>query len=180
TTQPAVKEFHSPPDEGTRRSHPFPEGKSTDAKDPEGNIQPVGKALPSTSLDEDIRKTSYEKELGNQPLILSTSADVQALLLSDEEFIEESKDDVFKAGDEIDEDIHHTDKKKPILKRYDNVLPLTERKLVKYLQNVSQELYDRLTEDQWEKHEEATASYADLNSEIKRFHDATYKVHKGT
>nr|GEZ79629.1 hypothetical protein [Tanacetum cinerariifolium] len=114
-------EFHSPPDEGTRRSHPFPEGKSTDAKDPEGNIQPVGKALPSTSLDEDIPrfevsvpdqnkgKTSYEKELGNQPLILSTSADVQALLLSDEELMKESKDDVFKAGDEIDKDIHHTD-----------------------------------------------------------------------
>ncbi|GKE59610.1 hypothetical protein Tco_1498795, partial [Tanacetum coccineum] len=41
-------------------------------------------------------------------------------------------------------------------------------------------LYNRLTEDQWEKHKEVVASYADLKSEIEEFHEAAYKVHKGT
>nr|GEW61080.1 hypothetical protein [Tanacetum cinerariifolium] len=55
--QSAVKGFHSSPNEGNRGSKPLPEGKSTDAKDPEGNIQPVRMGLPSTSLDEGIRKS---------------------------------------------------------------------------------------------------------------------------
>ncbi|GKC00694.1 hypothetical protein Tco_0986830, partial [Tanacetum coccineum] len=55
------------------------------------------------SLTKNEGKPSYEGELGNQPLILSIAADVQALLLSDEELMEESDDDVFEAGDEMDE-----------------------------------------------------------------------------
>ncbi|GKD88438.1 hypothetical protein Tco_1363945, partial [Tanacetum coccineum] len=35
---------------------------------------------------------------------LTTIADVQALLLSDEELLEESEDAIFEAGDEMDED----------------------------------------------------------------------------
>nr|GFB68802.1 hypothetical protein [Tanacetum cinerariifolium]GFB68825.1 hypothetical protein [Tanacetum cinerariifolium] len=41
-------------------------------------------------------------------------------------------------------------------------------------------IYNKLTKDQWEKHEEAVASNADLKSEIEGFHDDAYKVHKGT
>ncbi|GJU68052.1 hypothetical protein Tco_1254311 [Tanacetum coccineum] len=66
------------------------------------------------------------------------------------------------------------------LKKYDNVLPLTERQLVQYLQKVSRVLYNILKKDQWEKHEKAAISYADLMSEIKGFHNAAYKVHRGT
>nr|GEZ21868.1 hypothetical protein [Tanacetum cinerariifolium] len=122
--------------------------------------------------------------------------------------MEKSKDDVSEAGDEMDEDMHHTDEEETqspspkkdqpesshaqdtesdsdsscleALKKYDNVLPLMKRQLVQYPQNVCRILYNRLTEDQWEKHEEATALYADLKSEIEGFHDADYKVHKGT
>nr|GEZ95811.1 hypothetical protein [Tanacetum cinerariifolium] len=54
-------------------------------------------------------ETSFEVESDNQTLLLTTAVDVQALLLSDEELIEESKDDVFEAGNEMDEDIHNTD-----------------------------------------------------------------------
>ncbi|GJW61906.1 hypothetical protein Tco_0111241 [Tanacetum coccineum] len=65
-----------------------------------------------TALSETDAKyqTSYEVELDSQPLVLSTVADVQALLLSDDELVEESKDDVFKAGDEMNEDIQQADK----------------------------------------------------------------------
>nr|GEX13091.1 uncharacterized mitochondrial protein AtMg00810-like [Tanacetum cinerariifolium] len=57
-----VKGFYSPLDEGTCSLKPFPKGKPTDAKDPEGNIQPVGMGLPSTSLDEGIRTSQLLPE----------------------------------------------------------------------------------------------------------------------
>ncbi|GKA12381.1 hypothetical protein Tco_0691927 [Tanacetum coccineum] len=56
-TQPAVKGFHSPLDKGIRSSKPLLEGKSTDAKDPRGNMQPAGMRLPSTTLDEGTSKS---------------------------------------------------------------------------------------------------------------------------
>ncbi|GJV57917.1 hypothetical protein Tco_1458922 [Tanacetum coccineum] len=59
-------------------------------KDLGGNVQTADKRLPSTVSDE-------------------------ALLLTDEELLEESEDDVFKAGDEMDENIHHTDEEELIL-----------------------------------------------------------------
>ncbi|GJT48487.1 hypothetical protein Tco_0974644 [Tanacetum coccineum] len=218
-------------DEGIGKTKPLPEG-SYGYKDSEG-FKPPADMEPSTthvadlsetdakyqvdqtqstrlrywSLTKNKGKLSYEWELGNQPLILSTTVDVQAILLSDEELMEESEDDVFEAGDEMDEDIHHTNEEETqspspnieqpelshvhettesdsgsscpeVLKRYDNVLPLTERQLVQYLLKVSQALYNRLTEDQWEKHEEAAASYVDLKSEIEGFHDTAYKYGK--
>ncbi|GKA76607.1 hypothetical protein Tco_0783068 [Tanacetum coccineum] len=64
--QLAVKGSHSPPNEGTRRSKPLSEGKLTDAKDPEGNIQladskgnkhSTDKGLPATVPNESIGKT---------------------------------------------------------------------------------------------------------------------------
>ncbi|GJR88408.1 hypothetical protein Tco_0212419 [Tanacetum coccineum] len=61
------------------------------------------------SLRKNKGETSSEVEPNNQTLLLSTAADAQALLLSDEELMKESEDDVFKAGDEMDEDIHHID-----------------------------------------------------------------------
>ncbi|GJX81373.1 hypothetical protein Tco_0330854 [Tanacetum coccineum] len=57
------------------------------------------------------------------------------------------------------------------LKKYDNILPLTERQLVKYLRKVSRVLFNRLTKYQWEKHEEAAVSYADLKASIKGYYE---------
>ncbi|GJT39053.1 hypothetical protein Tco_0938918 [Tanacetum coccineum] len=145
--------------EGTRKSQLLPEGKTTDTKDSEGNDQPTSKGLPSTASKDVIAdaehdvgqtqstgfkvlipnqnkgKTSFEVESDTQTLLLTTTADVQALLLSEDELIKESEDDVFEAGDEMDEDT--------------------------------------------QQHEEAAASFANLKSEIERFHDDAYKVHKG-
>ncbi|GJX88276.1 retrovirus-related pol polyprotein from transposon TNT 1-94 [Tanacetum coccineum] len=56
-TPPAVKGFHFPLDEGTRKSKPLPEGKPPDAKDPKRNIQPAGIGSPSTHPDDDTSKS---------------------------------------------------------------------------------------------------------------------------
>nr|GEX62989.1 hypothetical protein [Tanacetum cinerariifolium] len=42
-----------------------------------------------------------------------------------------------------------------IFKKYDNILPLTKRRLVKYLRKMSDELFTRISEDNWKKREEA-------------------------
>ncbi|GKF23064.1 hypothetical protein Tco_0075386 [Tanacetum coccineum] len=91
------------PDKGTGKTMPLSEG-------PHGIKTQRDLNHPLVSVpDQNKGKPSYERELGNQPLILSIAADLQALLLSNEGLIEESKDDVFETRDEMDEDIHHTD-----------------------------------------------------------------------
>ncbi|GKE21563.1 hypothetical protein Tco_1433075 [Tanacetum coccineum] len=119
-------------------------------------------------------------------------ADVQSLLLSDDEMVQESDNkDVFIAREEMNEDVPPTDeearspppyKEQPessyaqeldsdsscpdALKKYDNILSLTERQLVKYLRKFSRVLYDRITEDQdqTEKLVQATMNCLDKNS----------------
>ncbi|GJX90388.1 hypothetical protein Tco_0343714 [Tanacetum coccineum] len=54
--------------------------------------------------DQHQGKTSFEMELDTKTLLLTTVADIQALLKEDE-LIKESDDDIFKAGKEMDEDI---------------------------------------------------------------------------
>nr|GEX26116.1 hypothetical protein [Tanacetum cinerariifolium] len=102
----------------------------------------------------------------------------------------DDNEDEFAAGVEMDEDIlptneeaqsspQNTDKPESshaqetdeldfdsscldALKKYDNILLLTERQLVKYLRKVFQVFYGRITEDQWAYHEEVAVSYATL------------------
>ncbi|GJW83560.1 hypothetical protein Tco_0156705 [Tanacetum coccineum] len=59
-------------------------------------------------------------------------------------------------------------------KPYDNYMPITEMVLAKNLQGFSEILYAQVAEDNWKKHKEAVASYADLKMEIAGFHDATF------
>nr|GEY07279.1 hypothetical protein [Tanacetum cinerariifolium] len=121
--------------------------------------------------DQNQSNTSYEGELDSQSLILSTAADVQALMLSDDELIEESDDDVFEAGDEMDEDIHQANEEETqdtdasdsessscseTFMPYDNFVPVTKRK----------------------KHEEAAASYADLKWSLKDFIHASFNKYE--
>ncbi|GKB07108.1 hypothetical protein Tco_0835341 [Tanacetum coccineum] len=56
-TPPTKKGSHYPPDEGTRKSQPLPEGKTTDPKDSKGNKHPADKELPFTVPDDCIGKT---------------------------------------------------------------------------------------------------------------------------
>ncbi|GJS45794.1 hypothetical protein Tco_0595915 [Tanacetum coccineum] len=64
-----------------------------------------------------------------------------------------------------------SDSSSPELKKYDNILPLTKRQLVKYLRKVSQVLFNRITKYQWEKHKEAAVSYADLRPSIEGYYE---------
>ncbi|GJX52482.1 hypothetical protein Tco_0280851 [Tanacetum coccineum] len=145
-----AKGFHSPLDEGTRKSKPLLEGKLTDTKDLEGNKQPfgIGSALthPNDGVDTEYQvdktqstrfevsdpnnksKTYSELELDSEPLILIIVDDIQALLGDyEDEHKDDSDDDMFEAGEEMDEEI------------------------------------------QQEKHEEVAASYADLRGVVEGF-----------
>nr|GFB64721.1 hypothetical protein [Tanacetum cinerariifolium] len=92
----------------------------TDPKDSKGNKHPVDMGLPATTRstrfevsvpNQHQSKTSYEVELDSQPLVLSTIADIQALL-GDDELNVDSDEDVFEAGDEMDEDIQQANEEK--------------------------------------------------------------------
>nr|GFA00061.1 hypothetical protein [Tanacetum cinerariifolium] len=97
-------------------------------------------------------------------------------LMKDELAQESDKEEVFASREDIDGDTQadeeeyqsppsntdkpessHTqdttksafDSSSPELKKYDNILPLTETQLVKYLGKVSKVLFNRITEEQW-------------------------------
>ncbi|GJU50444.1 hypothetical protein Tco_1219999, partial [Tanacetum coccineum] len=85
------------------------------------------------SLTKNKGKTSSKEEPNTQTLLLTTVADVRALLLSDDELVEESNDDVFEAV-----------------------------------------LYAQVTEDNWEKQEEADVSYSDFKASIKEYYEENF------
>ncbi|GJS01063.1 hypothetical protein Tco_0317571 [Tanacetum coccineum] len=99
------------------------------------------------SLTKNKGKTSSEVEPDTKPLQLQTFADIQAFLLSEDELNKESdEEEVLVAGDDIDED------------------PQDDAE-------VSRVLFNRITEKQWEQHEEAAVSYADLKASINQYYD---------
>ncbi|GJS93239.1 hypothetical protein Tco_0800207 [Tanacetum coccineum] len=140
-------------------------------------------------------KTSSEVKPDTEPLQLQTFANIQAYPLSDDELDKESdEEEVLAAGDDMDEDIQAAeevrtpspkqdqpepshvqesafDSSSPDLKRFDSILPLTERQLIKYLRKFSLVLFNRIAEKQWEHHEEAAISYADLKASIYQYYD---------
>ncbi|GJW95693.1 hypothetical protein Tco_0175365 [Tanacetum coccineum] len=99
--------------------------------------------------------------------------------------MEESEDDVFEAGDELDEDIHHTDEEET-----QSTSPNNEQPKLSHAQDTESDFdsscleflkkYDNTYRRSVGKHKETAALYADLKSEIEGFHDAAYKVHRGT
>ncbi|GJT82389.1 hypothetical protein Tco_1056731 [Tanacetum coccineum] len=179
-------------DEGAAKTTLLSEGPRIDAKYQADQTQSA--RLRYRSLTKNKGKTSYEAESDTQTLQLNTFADVQPFLLFEDEMAQESDDDVLEAKEDMEEDTQtdeeehqspppNTDKPEPSLaqdtqesdydssspelKKYDNILPHTERQLVKYLRKVSQVLFNRLTEEQWEKHKEVAVSYADLRASIE-------------
>ncbi|GJZ93599.1 hypothetical protein Tco_0665802 [Tanacetum coccineum] len=135
---------------------------------PQSQGPEASRSLPQKRKNHKSKKTLTETQITPPTGLLEGSkqshsvSSGNALLLSDDELMKESEDEVFEAGDEMDEDIHHT---------YDEETQSP---------SPNKDQPKSLTEDQWKKHEEVVASYADLKSEIKGFHDAAYKVHKGT
>ncbi|GKB42023.1 hypothetical protein Tco_0886965 [Tanacetum coccineum] len=165
-------------DKGAIKTTPFLEGPCGD-KELEG-LKPPADMEPQTNPVADLLETDAKYQV-DQP---------QSSRLSDDE-------KVFAAGEDMDEDtqadeeeVHspppNTDKPElspvqdtnestsdssPELKKYDNILPLTKRQLVKYLRKVSRVLFNRITKDQWAHHEEAAVSYTDLRASIKGYYE---------
>ncbi|GJV92643.1 hypothetical protein Tco_1540456, partial [Tanacetum coccineum] len=145
------------------------------------------------SLNKNKGRPSYEGESDIKALQLKTFSDVQVLLLSDDEIVQESdEEEVFAAEEDMDEDTQadikfqspppNTDKPEsspvqdtdestsdssPGLKKFDNILPLTERQLVKYLKKAAIEgYYEENTnhKEQTDKVIDATMNSLDKNS----------------
>ncbi|GJZ84769.1 hypothetical protein Tco_0650108 [Tanacetum coccineum] len=166
-------------DEGTHKSQILPEGTSKTKPLHEGTHGDKDSAELKQPADMEPSTTPVvtfsEVEPGTETLQLTTFADVQALLLFDDEMIQESDDDdVLEAREEMDEDIPPTKARSPpsnqehpksshaqetnesdsnsscpdALRKYNNIFPLTEIQL----------------------HEEAAISYADLRASIKGYY----------
>nr|GEY28332.1 hypothetical protein [Tanacetum cinerariifolium] len=121
---PLIKEVSN---EGTVKTTPLSEGPLRD-KVLEGNKTPTDM--------EPINPTIAD--------LLGTSAEYQ------DEMAQESDDEqLFAAGEDMDEDTQAAEEEHyPKLKKYENILPLTERQLVKYLKEVSRVLFKRIIEEQ--------------------------------
>ncbi|GJV53628.1 hypothetical protein Tco_1449369 [Tanacetum coccineum] len=180
------------PNEGTRKTKPLPEGTTIDPKD-SGETY---KSLIGVNLQLWlISQWPTLMEPDTEPFILNTFKEIQALLEdSKEELKDESDEEMYEVGKEMDEEeptstkqqSHSLNKDHPesskakksdnspdasdsessscseTFKPFENYVPVTERVLVRNLQGFSEVLYAQIDEDNWEKHEEAAAFYADL------------------
>nr|GFA47690.1 hypothetical protein [Tanacetum cinerariifolium] len=161
-----------PPVDMKLQTNPVFHPSRTDAKYQADQTQSA--RLRYRSLTENKSKTSLKVEPHIEASQIKTFLNVQALLLYDDEMVQESDDEeVFAtredmdAGTEADEEVQfsppNTDKPESSpnqdtnestsdfstdIKKYDNILPLTERQLVKYLRKVSRVLFHRLIEAQ--------------------------------
>nr|GEV70872.1 uncharacterized mitochondrial protein AtMg00810-like [Tanacetum cinerariifolium] len=138
--------------EGTRKSQPFPESTVAPLKDSRGNDQPLDRDLTFMTFNEGTAKTTPRSE--GSPIILF------------EEEAQESDEEVLATGDDMDEDPRDdkevrtsslkqdqhapshvqesaSDSSSPDLRRFDNILPLIKRKLIKYLRKISRALVDQ-------------------------------------
>ncbi|GJU43169.1 hypothetical protein Tco_1200435 [Tanacetum coccineum] len=188
----------SPPKstEGSEQSHLVSSGTVPDPQDLErdiqlastdsrGNKQPLDRDITSTTSNEGMAKTMPHPEGslgdkdsgGNIPpadmeLIHTPIADPSgtALLLSDDELDKDSdEEEVLAAGDDMDEDPQDDKEVRTPLPKQDQ--PKPSHQLIKYLRKMSRVLFKRITEKQWEQHEEASVSYADLNAFVDQYYD---------
>ncbi|GKC98370.1 hypothetical protein Tco_1168645, partial [Tanacetum coccineum] len=108
-------------------------------------------------------KNYFEVEPDNEHLKLQTYADIQAFLLSDDELDKDSdEEEVLAAEDDPHDDKEvrtpspkqdhpepshvqesASDSSSPDLKKFDNIIPLTERQLIKYLRKMSRASVDQ-------------------------------------
>ncbi|GKC00653.1 hypothetical protein Tco_0986789, partial [Tanacetum coccineum] len=192
TTQLAVKGSYSPLDEGTRKSQPLPEGPHKD-KDLEGLNLPANME-PSTNLvltlagtdakyqvdqtqstrlryrplTKNKGETSSEVKSDTKTLLLTTDADVQALLLSDDD-LAESEDDEFEA---------EIPTKERVSEEHQSPTPHKEQPESSHAKDT--DAFDSESSscletfrpyDNFTKHEEAAASYADLKAFIEEYYE---------
>ncbi|GJS23253.1 retrovirus-related pol polyprotein from transposon TNT 1-94 [Tanacetum coccineum] len=169
--------------------NPIADLSGTGAKYQEDQTQ--SSRLRYQSLTKNKGEPSYEGEPDTQPMLL-TYVDVQAILLSEDE-AQESDEEVLAAGDDIDEDPQDdkevrtpspkqdqpepshvqesaSDSSSPDLKKFDNILSLTERQLIRYLRKMSKASVDQYYDeniahrDQTDKLMEASMSSLNRSS----------------
>ncbi|GKD05619.1 hypothetical protein Tco_1180593 [Tanacetum coccineum] len=102
--------------EDISKSSPFYEAKPIDPQNTKGSAFNLGVDIEdqvdktqSTRFEmsdpnQNKSKTSSEVELGTEPLLLTTFADLQALLDSEDELKDESDEEMYEDGEEIDEE----------------------------------------------------------------------------
>ncbi|GKC95509.1 retrovirus-related pol polyprotein from transposon TNT 1-94, partial [Tanacetum coccineum] len=163
-------------DEGICKSQPLPENTIADLKDSGGKVQPAEKGIPSMDSDKGTVKTMLlpegprgdkDSEGLNPPADMEPLTNPIADLSRPGAKYQPESSHAQEQSDESDFDSFCPD----VLKKYDNIVPLTERQLIKYLQKLSQALYDRISADYWDKHEEAATSYADLRASDADYYD---------
>nr|GEV41472.1 hypothetical protein [Tanacetum cinerariifolium] len=135
-------------DEGTRKSQPLPEGTDKTTSRPKGSLgdKDSGGNKPPANM-ELIHPTVADLLGTGDKYKLQTFVDVQAFLLSEDELDKESDEEkVLAFGEYMDED-------------------------PQYLKKMSRVLFSRITETQWEQHEEGAVSYADLKASIEEYYD---------
>ncbi|GJV29053.1 hypothetical protein Tco_1385501 [Tanacetum coccineum] len=183
-------------DDGTSKSKPLLEGTNTDPKDLGSSKQLTNRDHTLTLGTDQSRanteyyidktqttqfevsdpdhhkvKTSSEVELDTDTMILTTIADIQALLGDSEDELKDENDDESPSLKKDDREPSHAKKSADAsdsessscfdtFKHFDNYMPITERQLVRNLQNISEVHYAQVVEDNWAKHEEVAASYA--------------------
>ncbi|GJT32177.1 hypothetical protein Tco_0922596 [Tanacetum coccineum] len=154
--------LHSTLDEGTRKSQPLPEGTTTDPKDSAGNDQPTHRDLTFTASDEGAAKTMSFPEgpcgdKDSEGLKPPAHMEPQTNPAADLSGTNANDDDVFEDGEDMEEDTQADEEE--------------HQQLVKYLRKGFKVLFNRLTEEQWAQHAEATISYADLKAAIEGYYE---------
>ncbi|GJS93120.1 hypothetical protein Tco_0800088 [Tanacetum coccineum] len=82
--------------------------------------------------------------------------------LSDEEVLKKKEKKSKESEQSLNPSNYESSLASLSFKPYDNYIPITERFLARTLQGFSKVLYAQVAKDNWEKHEEAAASYAEL------------------
>ncbi|GJS02863.1 hypothetical protein Tco_0319371 [Tanacetum coccineum] len=127
------------PTKGSEQSHSVSSGNIPNPQDPERNKKLAGTRLPSTPLDEGTRKS--------QPFPEGTTIDPKDSGRNIQSADKGLPSTLLMKSDESDSNSSCS----AALKKYDNVLPLTERQL--------------------DQHEEVVTSYADLEVSIEGYYD---------
>ncbi|GJU72140.1 hypothetical protein Tco_1263545 [Tanacetum coccineum] len=169
-------------DEGTSKTTLHLEGSLGD-KDSGGNIPPADME-PIHHTIADLSGTGAKYQVDQTQ---STRLSEEDILGAGEEIDEEPQDasiaeahhqspppqaDKPQSSHALSTEVLDTDSScDDILKKYENILLLTERQLVKYLRKMSNALFARITEDNCAKHEEDAVNYVDLKAIIDNYYD---------
>ncbi|GJT53430.1 hypothetical protein Tco_0988484 [Tanacetum coccineum] len=134
--------------EGTAKTTPPPEGPHGD-KDSEG-LKPLDDMEPLTNPVADLTSTESDEEE-----VFVVREDMDEDTQADKEVQSPSPNTDKLESSHVQDTDESTFDSSPELKKYDNILPLTERQLVKYPRKVSRVFFNRITQEQWTRHEEA-------------------------